>query len=159
MSHPISTGRRRVPRPLPGHTGPLAPAYQRAYHAFVGQYGWPPSRSRFEAAMIRCAIAEARLVGARIAWAALENMKRRNKARRAELLAADKTLGRADESLSRALADLRSVMPVAPKRTKAELEHEEEQRAFAEGVARGWAPPSKPGEPGRRAAQAETGRS
>jgi len=59
----------------------------------------------------------------------------------------------ATERYTASLAALSAAFPEPepPKRTKAELEHEADQRAFAEGAARGWVPPVAP--PRKPAAQ------
>jgi len=114
MMPPTLPRKRRVPQPLRGYRGPLVSAFGRAYRAFVGQYGWPPSGSRWEAAQERAALAEGRLELARRAWAPLSERVRHTKKSLARATAAEKAMTRADEALSRALADLRAALPPPP---------------------------------------------
>jgi hypothetical protein len=115
--------RSGLPRAFGCHTGPLARAYRASYAALTERYGTPARGSGFEAAMLRTAVAEARLGGARELWAALLCRLRHTDRSRAELRAAVKDMERADQALSRALDDLRSAVPPPRPLTKAEQEH------------------------------------
>ena len=103
-----------IPRVWSFHKTPLGRAYLQAYRGFVARYGKPEKFSETEHAMTRAAVARGRLVLATVAWEALMGRQRHTKDSRRELLAAEKLMNRADESLSRALSDLRQALPPVP---------------------------------------------
>lgn len=103
-----------IPRVWSRHRTELGHAYRLAFLALEQQYGKPARRGELETAMSRAAIARARLVLATSAWEALASRRRHTDDSRAELRAAEKVMTRADEALSRALADLRDALPPPP---------------------------------------------
>jgi hypothetical protein len=117
-SSPHKGGRRRLsagmPRVFGPHKSPLGRAYRRWWLSLVSQHGQPVPGGAIEPAMSRAAVAGARLAMLTEAWAGLANRIRHTEKSRAELRAAEKAMGRADEALSRALIDLRAAATNTP---------------------------------------------
>jgi hypothetical protein len=126
MPTPRPGVRRYAGCPVLSHR--YSPAYRAAYRcswlALVAQHGQPAKGSAVALAMDRCSVAGAHLALTSEAWARLQGRQRHTKDSRAELRAAVKAMERAGEAYTRALADLRAVVPSMPPvpLTKAERE-------------------------------------
>jgi hypothetical protein len=127
-----------MPRVFGPHNHPLGRAYRSAWVGLVAIHGRSAKGSAIEASMARAAVASARLALATEAWGKLAAREWHSAKSRADLRAAEKAMARADESMSRALADLRAMVSRAPEQpvmTRAERERIKAQAEFDQVMA------------------------
>jgi hypothetical protein len=129
----------KVPRILPRHNTPRARAYRAAYVCLAALYGTPAPLSVLGRAMMRAALAQRdweETVGALEAARVFPRLLKKRSAAEATAARLSKARDRADEALSRALGDLRAVLPPPVVLTK----QERETAAFNAARAAHYAP-------------------